>query len=80
MRRQPSNRLAKNKKSPRLLDAADQHQRARRQHRRARHFARQIARVDDAALAMEDCDLACFADLLAASHVSQRDDFETSHP
>ena len=50
------------------------------EHRRARHVVSEIARVEQAALAMEQGDIARFGELLAASHASLRDDFQTSHP
>ena len=48
--------------------------------RRARHVVSEIARVEDAAAAIERGDLATFGRILADGHASLRDDFEVSHP
>lgn len=48
--------------------------------RRARHIVTENARVTDAALALEACDLGALGTLMAQSHRSLRDDFEVSAP
>jgi galactokinase len=46
--------------------------------RRARHVFTEVRRVDAAVAALEAGDFAAFGELLTASHVSLRDDFEVS--
>jgi galactokinase len=48
------------------------------QQRRARHVFTEVRRVDAAVVALEAGDFAAFGDLITASHVSLRDDFEVS--
>ena len=48
--------------------------------RRARHVITENARVLDSVTALEQHDTGRLADLMAASHVSQRDDYEVSIP
>lgn len=48
--------------------------------KRTRHIVGEIARVEGAAMAMEQGNLQRFGQLITASHASLRDDFETSHP
>ncbi len=48
--------------------------------RRARHIVSENARVLAAAEALQGGDLARLSSLMAASHVSMRDDFEITHP
>ncbi len=48
--------------------------------RRARHIVTENARVTDAALALEACDLGALGTLMAQSHRSLRDDFDVSAP
>ncbi|MGH6697267.1 galactokinase [Sphingopyxis sp.] len=49
-------------------------------YRRARHVVTENVRVLDAAQAMEGGDLVALGELMAASHVSMRDDFEITLP
>jgi galactokinase len=48
--------------------------------RRARHIVTENARTTDAAEALAAGDLVRLGELMAASHVSMRDDFEITHP
>jgi galactokinase len=48
--------------------------------RRARHVVAEIARVEAAVAAIERADLAALGELMRASHLSLRDDFEVSVP
>lgn len=49
-------------------------------YRRARHIVTENARTVDAAAALAAGDLVQLGELMAASHVSMRDDFEITHP
>lgn len=49
-------------------------------YRRARHIVTENARTVDAAQALADGNLVRLGELMAASHVSMRDDFEITHP
>lgn len=49
-------------------------------YRRARHIVTENARTVDAAAALAAGDLVRLGELMAASHVSMRDDFEITHP
>jgi galactokinase len=59
---------------------AAREQMGERVHRRARHVVGEIARTVQAAEALKNDDYAALGPLMAASHVSLRDDFEVSCP
>jgi galactokinase len=64
----------------RLRELVDDPEEADEMARRVRHVVTEIARVRQAALLVDDGDLAGIGPLLDASHASLRDDYEVSSP